>query len=65
MIRTLTGATVASFKQYNSWTDIGFLETADAFLDASANVERPAGASFETSELPQADGPLVVAPAAP
>jgi L-ascorbate metabolism protein UlaG (beta-lactamase superfamily) len=44
---------------------IGFLETADAFLDASANVERPAGASFETSELPQADGPLVVAPAAP
>jgi L-ascorbate metabolism protein UlaG (beta-lactamase superfamily) len=44
---------------------IGFLETADAFLDAAAHVERPAGASFETSELPQADGPLVVAPAAP
>jgi L-ascorbate metabolism protein UlaG (beta-lactamase superfamily) len=44
---------------------IGFLETADAFLDAAANVERPVGASFETSELPQADGPLVVAPAAP
>jgi L-ascorbate metabolism protein UlaG (beta-lactamase superfamily) len=44
---------------------IGFLETADAFLDASANVERSAGASFETSELPQADGPLVVVPAAP
>ncbi len=44
---------------------IGFLETADAFLDAAANVERPAGASFETAELPQADGPLVVVPAAP
>ena len=44
---------------------IGFLETADAFLDAAANVERPPGTSFETSELPQADGPLVVAPAAP
>jgi L-ascorbate metabolism protein UlaG (beta-lactamase superfamily) len=44
---------------------IGFLETADAFLDAASNVERPAGASFETGELPQADGPLVVAPAAP
>ena len=44
---------------------IGFLETADAFLDGAANVERPAGATFETSELPQAGGPLVVAPAAP
>jgi L-ascorbate metabolism protein UlaG (beta-lactamase superfamily) len=44
---------------------IGFLETADAFLDAAPNVERPAGASFEASELPQADGPLIVAPAAP
>lgn len=44
---------------------IGFLETADAFLDAAANVERPAGASFETAELPHADGPLVVVPTAP
>jgi L-ascorbate metabolism protein UlaG (beta-lactamase superfamily) len=44
---------------------IGFLETADAFLDAAANVERLAGASFETAELPRVDGSLVVAPAAP
>ena len=44
---------------------IGFLETADAFLAAAPIVERPATATFETSELPQADGPLVVAPAAP
>jgi L-ascorbate metabolism protein UlaG (beta-lactamase superfamily) len=44
---------------------IGFLETADAFLDAAANVERPAAASFETAELAQVEGPLIVAPAAP
>jgi L-ascorbate metabolism protein UlaG (beta-lactamase superfamily) len=44
---------------------IGFLETADAFLDSAANVERRAETSFETAELPQADGPLVVVPAAP
>jgi L-ascorbate metabolism protein UlaG (beta-lactamase superfamily) len=44
---------------------IGFLETADAFLDAAAHVERPDGAAFDTAELPQTDGPLVVAPAAP
>jgi len=44
---------------------IGFLETADAFLDGAANVERPAGATFETGELPRTDGPLIVAPAAP
>jgi L-ascorbate metabolism protein UlaG (beta-lactamase superfamily) len=44
---------------------IGFLETADAFLDAAANVERPSGATFETGELPDVDGPLIVVPAAP
>jgi L-ascorbate metabolism protein UlaG (beta-lactamase superfamily) len=44
---------------------IGFLETADAFLDAAPNVERPETATFETAELPDADGPLIVAPAAP
>jgi L-ascorbate metabolism protein UlaG (beta-lactamase superfamily) len=44
---------------------IGFLETADEFLDASAHVHRLAGSVFETSELPHADGPLVVVPAAP
>jgi L-ascorbate metabolism protein UlaG (beta-lactamase superfamily) len=44
---------------------IGFLETADAFLDGAPNVERPETATFETAELPDADGPLIVAPAAP
>jgi L-ascorbate metabolism protein UlaG (beta-lactamase superfamily) len=44
---------------------IGFLETADEFLEKFDRVERPGGSSFETSELPDADGPLVVVPAAP
>jgi L-ascorbate metabolism protein UlaG (beta-lactamase superfamily) len=44
---------------------IGFLETADAFLEHSANVERLAQSAFETSELPASEGPLVVVPAAP
>ncbi len=44
---------------------IGFLETADAFLELCANVHRPDGPAFETGELPAADGPLAVVPAAP
>ncbi|MGO9322706.1 MAG: hypothetical protein ACLQBY_18145 [Solirubrobacteraceae bacterium] len=44
---------------------IGFLETADGFLERAANVQRLARSAFETSELPQTDGPLVVVPAAP
>ena len=44
---------------------IGFLETADAFLEAAANVERLSGSTFDTGELPAGDGPLVVVPAAP
>ena len=44
---------------------IGFLETADEFLERSANVERLATSVFETDELPASDGPLVVVPAAP
>jgi L-ascorbate metabolism protein UlaG (beta-lactamase superfamily) len=44
---------------------IGFLETADAFLDGAAHVERPASATFDTAELPDVEGPLIVAPAAP
>jgi L-ascorbate metabolism protein UlaG (beta-lactamase superfamily) len=44
---------------------IGFLETADAFLDRHERVERLEGSSFDTSELPDGDGPLVVFPAAP
>lgn len=44
---------------------IGFLETADRFLEQAAAVERVATSSFDTAELPQSDGPLVVVPAAP
>ena len=44
---------------------IGFLETADAFLEGSAHVERLPGSAFDTGELPAEDGPLVVVPAAP
>jgi L-ascorbate metabolism protein UlaG (beta-lactamase superfamily) len=44
---------------------IGFLETADAFLDAAGQVERLSSPSFDTGDLPEADGPLIVVPAAP
>ncbi len=44
---------------------IGFLETADEFLAGSEHVHRLEGPSFETAELPAADGPLIVVPAAP
>jgi L-ascorbate metabolism protein UlaG (beta-lactamase superfamily) len=44
---------------------IGFLETADAFLELFPNVERLPEASFDTDSLPATDGPLVVVPAAP
>ncbi len=44
---------------------IGFLETADAFLERSGHIERLPGAAFDTAELPVADAPLVVVPAAP
>lgn len=45
---------------------IGFLETADAFLDKYERVERPEGSVFDTDEgLAQAGAPVVVAPAAP
>jgi L-ascorbate metabolism protein UlaG (beta-lactamase superfamily) len=44
---------------------IGFLETAEDFLERSAHVERLAQSTFETGELPASDGPLVVVPAAP
>jgi L-ascorbate metabolism protein UlaG (beta-lactamase superfamily) len=44
---------------------IGFLETADAFLERHATVHRLDGATFDTGELPAAEGPLVVVPAAP
>ena len=44
---------------------IGFLETADAFLERLAHVERLSEPSFDTDALPIADGPLVVVPAVP
>jgi L-ascorbate metabolism protein UlaG (beta-lactamase superfamily) len=44
---------------------IGFLETADAFLERSPNVHRLEGPAFQTAELPAFDSPLVVVPAAP
>ena len=44
---------------------IGFLETADAFLERSDNVQRLSEPTFDTGDLPSSDGPLVVVPAAP
>ncbi len=44
---------------------IGFLETADEFLERSAHVERLSASAFETDDLPTVEGPLVVVPAAP
>jgi L-ascorbate metabolism protein UlaG (beta-lactamase superfamily) len=44
---------------------IGFLESADAFLERSPRVERLPTAAFDTEELPSHDGPLVIVPAAP
>jgi L-ascorbate metabolism protein UlaG (beta-lactamase superfamily) len=44
---------------------IGFLETADSFLDAMDEVERLERPVFETAELPVEDGPVVVVPAVP
>jgi L-ascorbate metabolism protein UlaG (beta-lactamase superfamily) len=44
---------------------IGFLETADAFLELSAHVERLPGAVFDTAQLPVQDAPVVVVPAVP
>jgi L-ascorbate metabolism protein UlaG (beta-lactamase superfamily) len=44
---------------------ISFLETADAFLELSAHVERLPSAAFETASLPAKDGPIAVVPAAP
>jgi L-ascorbate metabolism protein UlaG (beta-lactamase superfamily) len=44
---------------------IGFLETADEFLGRYESVERLESSVFETEQLPSADGPLIVVPAAP
>jgi L-ascorbate metabolism protein UlaG (beta-lactamase superfamily) len=44
---------------------IGFLETADEFLDLMPHVERLDEPAFHTATLPVDDGPVVVVPAAP
>lgn len=44
---------------------IGFLETADAFLESMPAVHRLDAVAFDTDELPEAGGPLAVVPAAP
>lgn len=43
---------------------IGFLETADGFLERMPHVQRLSGTSFDTAEL-DGEPPLVVVPAAP
>jgi L-ascorbate metabolism protein UlaG (beta-lactamase superfamily) len=44
---------------------IGFLETEEEFVSLMPSAERPAESAFDTSELPDSDGPLAVVPAAP
>ena len=44
---------------------INFLETAEEFLERAAHVERLSASAFDTEQLAQVDGPLVVVPAAP
>ena len=44
---------------------IGFLEPVDAFLEKADLVELVESNAFETGDLPPADAPLVVVPAAP
>jgi L-ascorbate metabolism protein UlaG (beta-lactamase superfamily) len=44
---------------------IGFLETAEAFLERCPAVHRLDTPRFEIGELPETEGPLVVVPAAP
>jgi len=44
---------------------VSFLEPADDFLDRMGRVERLDEPSFDTADLPEADEPLTVVPAAP
>jgi len=44
---------------------IGFLDTADAFLELLSHVERLPGVAFDTGALPVEDAPVAVVPAAP
>lgn len=44
---------------------IGFLEPADPFLALMTDVEHLPGSAFDIAQLPVADGPVAVVPAAP
>ena len=44
---------------------IGFLETEEGFLSLMPRVERLDRPGFDTAELPEGEGTLVVVPAAP
>ena len=44
---------------------IGFLETEDEFVALMQRVQRLEASGFETAELPDTEGPLVVIPAVP
>ena len=44
---------------------IGFLETADAFLELMPRVQRMHAATFDTAEISIEDAPLVIVPTAP
>jgi hypothetical protein len=44
---------------------IGFLETADAFLERVPRTHRVDESAFETDELPAASDPIAVIPAVP
>jgi L-ascorbate metabolism protein UlaG (beta-lactamase superfamily) len=44
---------------------ISFLEPIDAFSEAMGGSHDPGGPAFDTGELPDSDGPLLVVPAAP
>lgn len=44
---------------------INFLESEEAFVEALPKAERFSTSSFETEDLEEGDGPIVVVPAAP
>jgi L-ascorbate metabolism protein UlaG (beta-lactamase superfamily) len=44
---------------------IGFLDTADEFLELFSDVQRLTDTSFDTAELPDRATPAVIVPAAP
>jgi hypothetical protein len=44
---------------------IGFLETADAFLERMPNVTRLETPAFDTAAVPDGERPLTIVPAAP